>query len=117
LPLLTRKPDLDNQYSSSDERFDKKIDDALDAGAINEIGDDLLAELEMGTEVETTDELMAALDSFDPDDSPSEPAPAPAVDDWLIDVRELARKHGPFAPWQIVQIIRTLNSPDNETGR
>jgi hypothetical protein len=56
---------------------------------------------------------MAALDPCEPpdDDTPNGPVAVMPVADWLTDAQELARKHGPFAPWQIVKIICALNAP------
>jgi hypothetical protein len=112
LPLL-RKADLKDQYSSSDKELEnnlKKIDDDL-------IDDDLLSDLDLGVEVETVDDLMAALDaSDDPPDDIASVVAAP-VADWLIDVRQLARKHGPFAPWQILEVIRALSESGDEPSQ
>lgn len=81
--------------------------------------DDWLADLETAPahEVESDAEVMAALEAYDPRDDVAAPDPVAPVADWLADVRELARKHGPFAPWQIVEIIRTLNAPADEASR
>jgi hypothetical protein len=83
-----------------------------------ETADDLLAELDMtpALEAESDEEIMRALDSSD-DDTPDHPVPVTPVDDWLTDVQELARKHGPFAPWQIVKIICALNAPADGASR
>jgi hypothetical protein len=82
--------------------------------------DDWLTDLDMTPREESDAEIMAALDAI-PNDGPDDPpiAPEPAMADWLTDVQELARKHGPFAPWQIVKIICALNAVDDtavETG-
>jgi hypothetical protein len=89
-----------------------------------ETDDDLLSELDLtpNAEAESDADIMAALDASDPpdDDTPDDPIPVTPVVDWLTDVEELARKHRPFAPWQIVQIIRALNAVDDpavEAGR
>jgi hypothetical protein len=81
---------------------------------------DLLSDLDMtpALEAESDAEIMAALDPSD-DDTPDHPLPVTPIANWLTDVQELARKHGPFAPWQIVQIICALNAVDDpavETG-
>jgi hypothetical protein len=83
-----------------------------------EADDDLLSDLDMAPslEAESDAEIMAALDPSD-DDTPDHPLPVTPVADWLPDVQELARKHGPFAPWQIVQIICALNAPADEASR
>jgi hypothetical protein len=88
------------------------------ANAVIETPDDMLADLDMtpALEAESDEEIMRALDSED-DDAPDHPlpiAPEPATADWLTDVRELARKHGPFAPWQIIKIICALNAPADD---
>jgi hypothetical protein len=83
-----------------------------------ETDDDLLSDLDMSlaSDVESNAEIMAALDPSD-DDAPDHPLPVTPVADWMTDVQELARKHGPFAPWQIVQIIRALNAPADVASR
>lgn len=108
---LQRKPDPDNQYSSPDEglknNFKQTDDDLIEAD------DDLLAgldDMDMSY-VESTEEIMAALYASDANDIPDDPVPVAPVADWLIEVRELARKHGPFARWQIDQIVRELEAP------
>jgi hypothetical protein len=54
-------------------------------------------------------EIMAALDSYDDLVAPDPVAP---VADWLTDLRELARKHGPFSAVQILQMVRELDPVD-----
>jgi hypothetical protein len=113
MPLLNRKSALQHHYSKTDKDCENNL---------KTIDDDLLADLDMAPdhEVESAEELIAALDLADEraraviSASVADIAP-PA--DWLADVRELARKHGPFAPWQIAQIIRTLNAPADEASR
>jgi hypothetical protein len=92
------------------------------ADAVIETEDDLLSDLDMtpALEAESDAEIMAALDSLDPLADELVPDPVAPVAGWLTDVQELARKHGPFAPWQIVQVIRALNAiedPAVEAGR
>lgn len=90
-----------------------------DSNAELEADDDLLSDLDMApaTEVESDAEIMATLDSSDDDTHDDETVPTAPVAGWLADVRELARKHGPFAPWQIDQIILALSAPDSEASR
>ena len=124
MPLLNRKPVPNDQYSTSDDDSDnnlKKIDlsDAeRDAAVVIETADDMLDDLDMtpALEAESNEEIMRALDSED-DDTPHYPLPVTPVADWLTDVQELARKHGPFAPWQIIKIICALNAPADEASR
>jgi hypothetical protein len=74
-----------------------------------ESADDLLDDLDLWAPIveEPTEAMMAALDAV-PNDGPDDPiVPAPLAD-WLVEVRALAQKHGPFATWQVVQIIREL---------
>jgi hypothetical protein len=79
-----------------------------------ETDDDLLSDLDLtpSAEAETDAEIMAALNSED-DDTAKHHLSVMPIADWMTDVQELARKHGPFAPWQIVQIICALNAVDD----
>jgi hypothetical protein len=88
------------------------------ANEVIETADDMLDDLDMtpALEAESNEEIMRALDSED-DDTPHYPLPVTPVADWLTDVKELARKHGPFAPWQIIKIICALNAPADEASR
>jgi hypothetical protein len=102
VPLLNRTSALNDHYSSSDERFEnnlKKSDDDLEA--------DLQAAIDGCPEIETVESMLASLDDFDTD----YPVPVAPVPDWLIEVRELARKHGPFTPAQIAQTVHELSAP------
>jgi hypothetical protein len=97
--------------------------DLLAASPETENDDDLLSELDMTphAEAESDADIMAALDASDPSDDYAldDPTPITPIATWLTDVQELARKHGPFAPWQIVKIICALNAVDDtavETG-
>ena len=98
---------------------DRDVDDAplVDANAADPVDDNLLSELDMAPAAEACSdaEIMAALDVIDPSDDVAAPEPVTPVADWLTDVQELARKHGPFAPWQIVQIICALNAIEDPT--
>ena len=116
MPLLNRKPVPDNQYSTSDEESDnnlKKFDD----GPVDTDDDDLLSDLDLtpSEEAETDAEIMAALDFCNPPDDVARPDPVAPIADWLTDVRELARKHGPFSAAQILQIVRELDPVADET--
>jgi hypothetical protein len=62
-------------------------------------------------------EMMAALDDSIGPDEVVAPASVAPVADWLTDLRELARKHGPFSAAQIQQIVRELDAPGKEPGR
>jgi hypothetical protein len=104
LPLQS-KPDADNKYSSSDDRIENNLeindDDLIDLEA------ELQAGIDACPEIETVESMLASLDDFDPDDA----VPVAPVPDWLIEVRELARKHGPFTPAQIAQTVHELSAP------
>ena len=80
--------------------------------------DDWLSDLDMTPALEeaSNEEIMRALDSPD-DDTPHHPLPVTPVADWLTDVRELARKHGPFSAAQILQMVRELDTPGDEATR
>jgi hypothetical protein len=115
-----------DHYSDKSEQSqdDRELADVPLAGATTAVtdDDDLLTDLDLtpAHEAVSDAEIMAALDAI-PNDGPDDPpiAPEPATAGWLTDIRELARKHGPFAPWQIVQIICALNAggdPAVETG-
>jgi hypothetical protein len=114
LPLLNRKSALEDYYSKETAALAKKVE--VDPKIID---DDLLSDLDMtlSAEVESDAEIMRALDAVDPADDVAKSDPVAPVADWLPDVQELARKHGPFAPWQILEIIRALNAPGNEASR
>src|SRR5665647_1769547 len=73
-----------------------------DGTAEVETDDDLLSDLDMtlASEVESDAEIMAALDPSDENTSDHH-IPVTPVADWMIDVQELARKHGPFASWPV----------------
>jgi hypothetical protein len=88
------------------------------ANAVIEAPDDLLADLDMtpALEAESDEEIMRALDSSD-DEAPDHPLSVTPVADWLTDVRELARKHGPFSAAQILQMVRELDVPGHEATR
>ena len=106
MPLLNRKSALGHHYSKPDKDCENNL---------KTIDDDLLADLEMPPEVEpeSAEELIAALDLADEKAAamiPVSVADITPLAEWLADVRELARKHGPFAPWQIVQIICAVPS-------
>jgi hypothetical protein len=74
--------------------------------------DDLLSDLDMtpNAEAESDADIMAALDAAD---DIAAPDPVVPVADWLTDLRELARKHGPFSAVQILQIVRELDAVDD----
>jgi hypothetical protein len=119
LPLLNRKPALEDYYSKKTAALAKKVEvdpKIIDGSPVDT--DDDLSDLDMtlAAEVESDAEIMRALDPSD-NDTPDNPDPVALVADWLADVRELSRKHGPFARWQIDQIIRELNAPGNEAVR
>jgi hypothetical protein len=125
VPLLNRKSALEHHYSKAANDCENNLK-TIDDGCINEApidsDDDLLADLDMPPEVEpeSAEELIAALNLADEGTAAIVPASVAAIAppaEWLADVRELARKHGPFAPWQIVQIIRALNAPADEASR
>jgi hypothetical protein len=111
------KPKLGGRIIAALDVPDVPPADAIAVDPEVETADDLLAELDMtpALEAESDEEIMRALDSSD--DIPDHPLPVTPIADWLTDVQELARKHGPFAPWQIVQIIRALNAPADEASR
>jgi hypothetical protein len=118
LPLLKRKPALDTQYSTSDKDSDKNLEEIYHSPADGD-ADDMLADLDLSPAdvAETDEEIIAALDAIDPRDYVATPGPVAPVADWLIDVRELARKHGPFSAAQTLQIIRELNGTGPEANR
>jgi hypothetical protein len=65
-------------------------------------------------------EMMAALDAGDPPADGAMHVPAPQDAEWLADFKALARKHRPFSPAQVVEIVRTLhraNDPTIEAGQ
>jgi hypothetical protein len=105
LPLQS-KPNPEPNYSSSDEGFENNLE-------INdlEIGDDLLPDPEDCPE--TDESSLASLDDYDP----HEPDPVALVADWLIEVRELVQRRGPFSAEQIAQIVRELSAPADGSGR
>jgi len=118
LPLLNRKPNLNNQYSMSDKDSDnnlKKIDNA----PVDADDDDWLTDLDMtpALEAESDAEIMRAVHAIDLDDCVTAPGPVAPVADWLSDVRELARLYGPFSAAQILQIVRELDVSADEASR
>ena len=120
MPLLSRKSNLETYYSKETAALAKKVEvdlKIIDGGPADT--DDDLSDLDMtrSGEVESDAEIMAALDPSDSPDDVAKPDPVAPVADWLADVRELARKHGPFAPWQILEVIRALNAPADEAGQ
>jgi hypothetical protein len=89
--------------------------------------DDLLSDLDMTSEIETPEALMSDLDASDENaieiatasSSRIGPSATPIAssEEWMDKIREVARDHGPFAPHEIVQIIRELNrAPDPTSG-
>src|SRR5882762_11568098 len=88
---------------------------ALDAAV--ETDDDWLTDLDLtpNAEAATDENIMKAmeLDEEAVEIGAVARAPVAPVAGWLTNVRELARKHGPFAPWQIVQIICARNAVDD----
>jgi hypothetical protein len=108
----------DKSEQSQDDRDAADVPLAEATTVVTE-ADDWLTDLDLtpAAEAESDEEIMAALDSDDPRDDVAAPDPIAPVADWLADVRELARKHGPFAPWQIVQIICALSAPTDEASR
>lgn len=112
MPLLNRKSALGHHYSKTDKDCENNL---------KTIDDDLLADLDMApdSDPKSAEELIAALDLADEKAAALIPVAVAAIApiaEWLADVRELARKHGPFAPSQIVQIIRALNAPADEAS-
>ena len=99
------------------------IDAALDVPKVDvlavdievEDADELLSDFDMSAadSVESDDEIIAALDAHDPRDNVVAPDPVAPVANWLADVRELARRHGPFSAAQTLLIIRELNAVDD----
>jgi hypothetical protein len=109
LAELPEKDEVDPKNTHPDEV-------ELDALSVIEADDDLLSDLDLtpSEEAETDAEIMAALDTIDPADYDDPVAPEAG---WLIDVRELARKHGPFSAAQILQVVRELDVSGNEASR
>ena len=107
----------DKSEESQDDR-DVADDRPADVIVADPVDDDWLTDLDMTphAEAESDAEIMAALDAIDPDDVTT-PDPIAPVDGWLTDLRELARKHGPFSAAQILQIVRELDTPGNEASR
>jgi hypothetical protein len=81
--------------------------------------DDLLTDLDPtpNDETESDADIMAALDAYDPPDDVATPDPVAPEAGWLTDVREQARKHGPFSVAQVLQIVRELDSVADEAGK
>jgi hypothetical protein len=82
------------------------------------VDEDLLTDLDMNPTPSDEEgisdaEIMAALH----EDDPAASDPVAPVDEWLTDVQELARKHGPLSAAQILQIVRELDVPGSEAGR
>lgn len=116
MPLL-RKSNLKDQYSSSDDKFENNL--KINDGDLIGADDDLLAgldDMDMSY-VESTEEIMAALDASDANDTRHYPVPVAPVADWLVEVRALARKHGPFSAAQITQIVHELEVTAREASR
>lgn len=88
----------------SEEKIDE-LQRAAYARRLEPLGDDEIAE------------MMADLDDSIGPDEVVAPDPVAPIADWLTDLRELAREHGPFSAAQILQIVRELDAPGNEPGR
>jgi hypothetical protein len=112
---------VQDHYSDKSEQSQHDGDVAdvplADAIAADPTNDDLLSDFDLtpNAEAESDEEIMKALNAYDApdDDTPDESTPVTPIADWLTDAQELARKHRPFAPWQIVQIICALNAVDD----
>lgn len=82
---------------------------AIDDDNFEEFTDaDFLSDVEFSSQQET-DLLLACIADF-PDETRAADIPPLAVvePEWLSDVRELARKHGPFSTARIVKIVPIL---------
>jgi hypothetical protein len=112
-----------DHYSDKSEQSQDDRDAAdvplAEATTVATVDDDWLSDLDMtpAIEAESDAEIMAALDDIDPSEFVAASAPAVPVADWLTDVRELARKHGPFSAAQILQMVRELDTPGDEATR
>ena len=122
MPLLNRKPDLEPQYSKTDQECEGNLK-IIENDPIDTDDDDWLADLDMSPREESNESLIADMEALFSDEenaieiAASKAEALPAQDDWLNEVRALARKHGPFDSGQIMEVIRTLNAPADGSVR
>ena len=114
MPLQSQKPALEPQYSKTDQECEENLK-IIENDPIDTDDDDWLADLDMSPTEESNESLIAdAMEALSSDDenaieiAASKAEALPAPDDWLNEVRALARKHGPFDSGQIMEVIRVL---------
>ena len=116
MPSLTQKPDLEHQYSKNDQKCEENLK-IIENDPLDTDDDNWLADLDMSPREESNESLIADMEALFSDEenaieiAASKAEALPAPDDWLNEVRALARKHGPFDSGQIMEVIRVLSAP------
>lgn len=83
------------------------------AGKDIEDDGDLIFDLDLVAAGDGDEDILAALDKLavSSSDGPAVPDTVASVEpEWLVDVRELVRRHGPFSPAHVMKIIPILTA-------